>query len=232
MDIPGGIMIITYILLSIINVWAAFTRNWIPFCVSKSMLMLVLIGVYIQKSIFVIPWVVLALLFAWFGDVLLLRGDKSARISFYSTRYALTYGGFAFIISHLFYILTFCQLTTSLVAWKLSAVVSLVYILTGSLFYVHFVQNSFGLDRSTKIGIGVYIFALLMMSFSSTLIVNPHDSITYIPFVGSLFFMLSDFLLAIGCKTDHAFRYRPWAMASYLTAQFVIIWGLLLMEIK
>ncbi len=232
MNTPGGIMIITYVLLSIMNVWAAFDRKWIPFCVSKSMLMPVLIGVYLQKSISVIPWVVLALLFAWLGDVLLLRGDKSARISFYSTRYAFTCGGFAFIMCHLFYILTFCQLTTSFIDWKLSAVVFLAYILIGKLFYTRFVQNSFGLDISTKIGIGVYIFALLMMSFSSTLIVSPHESITYIPFVGSLFFMLSDFLLAIGCKTNHAFRYRPWAMASYLTAQFLIIWGLLLMEVN
>ncbi|HWP95467.1 MAG TPA: lysoplasmalogenase [Syntrophomonadaceae bacterium] len=233
MDIPGEFMMAVYIFLSFINVWASSSdRKWIPFCITKPILMLVLIGVYVTNSSSVLLCVVLALFFAWLGDVLLLDGvirmGRNAKPGLNYAQSNLVLGGFAFIICHLFYIWTFNQIGSSQNEWPLYGIVMLVYMIVGKLFYDCYIRDFLDLDNFIKWGIGLYEFAILIMSSSSVLIIKGNELYTFVPFIGSLFFLLSDYLLALGYKMKNAFIYHPWVMASYLTAQFLIIAGLVL----
>ena len=220
MDMHGGFLTAIYVLLSMINVGAASHRKGILFCKTKSILMLVLMAVYAVNSSTLLLSVVLALLCAWLGDVLLLyRGNAS-----------LTWGGLAFIFCHLLYIWTFWQISYPHSEWQSYVIVALLYIFVGKLFYTGFIRNFYELNDFLKCGIGLYLLIILMMSFSSSLIIRANNIYTFAPFIGSLLFLFSDYLLAIGYKMQNTFLYYPWAMASYLTAQLLIIGGLVLLE--
>lgn len=215
----GGFLTALYVFLAIINVGAASIRKRIPFCITKSTLMLVLMAVYAANSSSLLLSVVLALFFAWSGDVLLLyRGSAS-----------LAWGGLAFMICHLLYIWTFWQIRYPHSQWQSYVIVALLYIFIGKLFYTSFIRNFYELTDILKLGIGLYLLIILMMSFSSLLILRANNICTFLPFMGSLLFIFSDYLLAIGSIIKNSLIYYPWAMASYLTAQLLIIGGLVLL---
>ena len=230
MDILSEFTVIAYVLLSAINVWAVFNQKWMLFSVTKPILMLVLLTVYLLNSSSVLISVIIALFFAWLGDLFLLSRqqgvEKDAKKLFSSIKNTISIGGFAFVICHIFYILTFYHIGAFNFQWKLYVII-IIYVTIGMLFYAGYTRGFAGLNKFMKVGIGVYVFAILMMSFSSTLIVNPDNPNTLIPFIGSILFILSDSLLAISYKTKNTLIYHPWVMASYLTAQFLIIMGLL-----
>lgn len=138
-------------------------------------------------------------------------------------------GGIAFLICHLFYILAFCQLNipTDQLIWYLT--IMIVYLSIGIMFYKSFVQDFWGLNKFIKMGIGMYVLVILMMSFSSTWLLTSDKPISFVPWFGSLLFILSDYLLAMGYKTNRAFSYYPWVMACYLTGQLLIIIGFILL---
>lgn len=234
MDTLGELMIAVYVFLAMINVWAAANRRRIVFCITKSMLMLVLIGVYAVNSSLVLPQVVVALFFAWLGDVLLLpsgdkRMGKGVEWGLDKVISPVTLGGLAFIICHILYIWTFCQVRYPHNEWQPYVIIMLVYIISGKLFYTAFIRDFSGLADFMKLGIGIYVFVLLMMSFSSTLLIGTHGTYAVFPFIGSLFFIFSDYLIAIGYKTKKTFIYHPWIMASYLISQILISAGLVLL---
>jgi len=232
-DKPGSFMLYAYALLSTINVWAASKRKWIPFSVSKSFLMLALMGVYSLNSSSVSILVLSALFFAWLGDLLLLTANKRmgqrTRSALYQRSYSFVTGGIAFFICHFCYILTFCQMFESSIVWPYRIIIIVVYLYIGIWFYKSFIQDMSGLNKLIKFGIAAYVFVILLMSYSSIWITTPHNSSSFLPLTGSLFFILSDYLLAIGYKTNSDFRYHPWVMACYLIAQFLIIMGLILL---
>lgn len=227
-------MIESYILLSIINIWAVFKRKRILFSITKPLLMLVLMGVYIVYSPVLQILVVYALAFAWIGDMFLLSASKMVgediKQILIKSRYALASGVVAFIICHLFYIWTFFRLSIPDNNLIIYILIMLVYIIIGDLFYLTYVRDFAELDSASKVGIGIYVFVILLMSFSSLLIINITKIYTILPFMGSLLFILSDYLLAIGYKRNNSINHQPWVMASYLTAQFLIIAGLILRE--
>ncbi len=232
MDKPEDLMVAAYTLLSAVNVWSAFKRKWIPFCLTKPMLMLALMGVYAVSSASVSILVVIALFFAWLGDVLLLLTNKrmgeGTRSALYQSRYSFVSGGIAFIICHICYIIAFDRLSNSYIVEAFYFPIIMVYVLIGILFWKSFIQGIL-VNKFIKLGTGVYVFIILMMSFSSTWLITPGKPISFFPLIGSLLFILSDYLLSIGFKTNNAFRYHPWAMISYLSGQFLIIIGLILL---
>lgn len=234
MDKSGDFIFITYVLLSVINVRAALHRKWLPFSLSKAILMPVLTGFYAVNSSARSMSVVLALFFAWSGDVLLLIPNKkivkNLRSAFHSGRNALVAGGIAFSTCHLCYIESFYRLRvpSGELIWYVP--VMAIYMLLGIVFYTCLKQHLRGLNSLNQAGMGLYLLVLLMMSFSSTLLINPHYTVSFVPLVGSIFFVFSDYLLAVGYRTHRAFTYRPWAMASYVIAQFLIIAGIILAE--
>lgn len=234
MDKLGELMILVYVVLTVINVGAAWKRKWIVFCITKPTLMLVLMGVYLAYSRSALIWVVLALLFAWLGDVFLLSGDnrmeKEAAPALHKARNTFALGGFSFIMCHLIYIWTFFQISPPHFEWTL-AIVVLVYILIAYFFYASIIRDFSGLDKGMKAGMGFYALVILTMSFSSLQLIQINELYTFIPFLGSLLFLLSDYLLAIGYKMDNSIIYRPWVMGSYASAQFLIIVGLILLGV-
>jgi Predicted membrane protein len=215
----GRILAIAYVLLSLINVRVAHNREQVSFYITKCVLMLVLMAVYVTSSSTLLPAIVLALFFAWAGDVLLLyRGNTS-----------LVPGGLAFMIGHVLYSWAFWQIGHPSGHGQAYLIAALFYIGIGTWLYLKFMRNLYQLTDSLKFGLGLYMTVILFMSFSSLLILKTDSIYTFLPLAGSLLFIFSDYLLALGSIIKNTVIYYPWAMASYLTAQFLIVGGLILM---
>lgn len=219
MDMPGGFWAAVYVLLSFVNVGAAYIRKHMLFCTTKSVLMLVLLGVYASNSTSLLLTVMLALFFAWSGDVLLLYRGNSGMV----------WGGLAFLFCHLFYIWTFWLVCCQQIEWQSYMIMILFYVFIGDSFYANFIRNSCKFPNHIKFGIGIYIFAILSMSFSSLLILSRDNIYTLFPFIGSLLFIYSDYLFAVGYLVKNSFNYNPGAMSGYLTGQMLLVGGLIIL---
>lgn len=226
-------MLFFYVISSLINIWSAFNRIEFLFVITKPLLMLSLLGVYITNSVVVLIQVVLALLFAWLGDMFLLYRSKREKkgVSPLQLSCLLTLAGIAFSSCHLLYVLTFILLRNPHNNGGTLSITGLVYIIIGIFLYISLIRGFSGLDVYLKIGLKIYTFFILMMSFSSTFIIDINQLYTLFPFIGSWLFIFSDYLLAYGYKHNSSSTYHPWVMLSYLTAQFLIIAGLLLLRI-
>lgn len=233
MDIIGGITIVGYVILALLNVGAAAQHRKALFSITKPLLMLVLVGLYLANSSSPHISVVLALFFAWWGDVSLMGDINSMKSGFSSVRRKarcrLAWGGLSFLLGHLFYIGTFFHLRNPHYEWLIYVLIFLAYIIIGILLNTVLIRDLPGLGKLMEFGAKVYAAVLLLMSFSSTLIISPPHLFTWLPFMGSLFFIMSDLLLADEHKSSRAINYRPWVMGTYTTAQFLIVIGLALL---
>lgn len=219
MNMIGRILAVAYVILSLINVGAAHNREHLPFYITKCILMLVLMAVYVTTSSTVWLTIVFALFFAWAGDVLLLyRGNTS-----------LVPGGLAFIVCHILYSWSFWQIGYPAGHGQAYLIVALLFICICIWFSAKYIHRLYQLNDLQKYGIGLYLVVILFMSFSSLLILKPGYIYTFLPLIGSLLFIFSDYLLALGSIIKNTVIYYPWTMASYLTAQFLIVGGLILM---
>lgn len=229
MNLNGIALMNTYLLLAAINVWAAGNSKKYLFALTKSLLMPVLLGIYlafspgdVQKAL------ILALLFAWAGDVLLLMTSDNKKIfpgqRFTNGKYALMAGGLAFMMCHCCYLWTFIHMGFANQQWQLYLM--LAYFLFGCWFYIDYVGDFYALEDYLKIGIAFYTLIILLMSCCSILIIREHQFYSWLPFTGTLLFICSDYLLAVGYKKGKSSIYQAWVMAFYLTAQFLIIFPL------
>ncbi len=214
-----------YVLLAIINVGSAFKGAMILFRATKPLLMLMLIGVYITNSESILLFIILALLCAWSGDVLLLgRSSSKPGDKINETGIIIAGAGVAFILCHLLYIISFYQLGALDFKHYLPGILALVYLVIGTVLYTGLIRDFPHLNLYMKWGIVLYASIILLMSLSSIGLIDAGDWHTLLPFIGSWLFILSDYLLVLGYKINTTI-YQPWVMASYLTAQLLIVLG-------
>jgi hypothetical protein len=227
-------IIALYVFLSLLNVWAAGRQKKRLFYITKPLLIPVLIGVYVINSPLVLMGVMLALFFAWLGDIFLLYNlAYNEDLNPHQIKSILVLGGTAFAGCHIAYTLTFLQIRSLSFAWPITVIFIILFTIYIRWFYKVGVCGYAELDPLFKIGIKLYIIIILMMSISSTLLIDADILPSFLPFVGSLLFIVSDSLLAAGYKNQNNrdVSYHPWVMAAYLSAQFFIIIGLVFLGI-
>lgn len=157
-------------------------------------------------------YLLIGLLFGFLGDTLLLgTSDKM-----------FTGGLLAFLAGHIFYILLYLR------HFSLSALspagILVPAVLYALLLWVIVKKLFPSLKKQDKPGVGVYMVAILLMSFTALQLVLTGGS--WWPFAGSLLFVASDTMLAF-----QNFKYRPTPlsrvsiMLTYLLAQSFIMFG-------
>ena len=158
-----------------------------------------------------------ALVFSWLGDVLLMFPDL------------FLYGLGAFLMAHICYIIGFKIAQTNPFAigtvnfLKLFLVNLPIYIAAA---FVYFLINP-GLG-ATKIPVVIYLIVIVMMVTTARERFGKTNALSFWQvFIGGVFFMVSDGVLAI-----HKF-YNPFpesgviVMGTYIIAQFLIVRGIL-----
>jgi len=161
-------------------------------------------------------FILFALICCFLGDLFLLWSQKK---TFFIA------GLLSFLAGHIFYTIAFLQTT-----YFLSGIPKWFYFsLIPYIWYGIFIQKKLNpYLRSIKVPVIVYLNVILIMSFASfTRIWALKGLLFWLPFVGSIFFIASDSLLAFrNFKTKLS---RGWVsiMITYILAQLLIILGFL-----
>lgn len=219
--------ILSHLLLVIIaagTILSSYTYNEWAMYIFKPLIMIWIGGYFLfhAKSIDrdIVKLALAAFLFSWLGDIFLMFTDKGE--VFFSS------GIFAFLISQVFYIILFLK-TINLSGKKpflrKHPFWLIAYIAYGLLFIILLYGN---LNTVLRIAIFIYIGAILGMSaMALNRLGNGHPVSFTLVFTGSLFFVLSDSLIAIDkflYSFDHA---RAIILFTYILAQYLIMRGIL-----
>jgi uncharacterized membrane protein YhhN len=210
------IWIVLYLIFLLVDLYAIYTGNESLRYFSKPLLMLLLVAYFIfsiKTFSSLKKWMVLALLFSWTGDVLLMF--ESFNVNFF------IFGLAAFLLAHIFYIVLFDQIR---VIEKFKQ--SLIPLLPIAVYYFLLISllqpNLGGMQKPVSI-YGLVIS--IMLSFAIDLWRLKDKTTSFLIIFGALLFITSDSLLAIN-KFYKQFEYAGIAvMSTYGIAQLLITLG-------
>jgi uncharacterized membrane protein YhhN len=187
--------------------------------VCKPLIMITLGIYYLRHAEFRSTTVWLAIFFSLAGDVLLMFEDGDPKF--------FMMGLAAFLIAHIFYILSYRQHQDRFQEKSLKGIQKIRFsfpiVLAGTGLIV-VLYPSLG---SLKIPVVVYALVLIVMVLNSVFRYGRTTNVSFgLVFLGSILFMVSDSILAI----NKFFKPVPaagfWIMSTYILAQFLIIRGL------
>lgn len=210
------ILIWLYIAVSAANVVAKFIPSDELERFTKPLLMPLLIFYVYRESIGKTTLKTLllcaALLFSWLGDVTLMYQSNQ-------TYFMIGIG--LFLIAQIIYIITLRNATFQTPQFNiLSAIPFLIY--TGLLFYVLLPAGDF------TVPIVVYGLVILTMTYSAYLRKEKTSAESFkLAFLGSVFFVLSDSILAINSFKEAIPYGGVLIMSTYCAAQLLLVKGLL-----
>jgi len=162
--------------------------------------------------------VLIALVFSWLGDSLLMYQGKS-EIYFLS-------GLGAFLVAQVLYALNFRHLrekTKKGMEWRTKFSVAIL-----SLFYVFMIYTFWNFLGELKLPVIIYGACLVGMVIMATIRKNRTNETSFsLLFFGAIAFLMSDCMLAV-TKFVGAFPLSQfWVMVTYLAAQVLIVQGVL-----
>jgi len=206
------VLLAVYAVVGVVHEVAAL-RFWnVLRAVTKCLLMPALLAYYCVAAHGPLVVAILAIAFSWLGDVILLGKDN---INLFRL------GMLAFLLSHVFYIVTLVGLTTR---WHVPALIaSVVVALAAEIVLPRLVKPPKGM----LIPILVYGAAICTMSiFALQYALSSQTLAAWGLFVGSIVFIFSDAILAyfsFGKKPKH---FNAITMLPYIVAQALIVVGL------
>jgi uncharacterized membrane protein YhhN len=156
---------------------------------------------------------VLALLFSLAGDILLMFVNISANF--------FIGGLIAFLLAHIMYILTFTKKRNKTKSPLLIVIALLVYAI--GIFYI--IKNGLG---DMQIPVLLYLTVILTMVAMASLRKRKVSKTSYsLVFIGAVFFIISDSLIAIDKFYTQILFSRIFIILTYALAQYLIVNGIL-----
>lgn len=210
-------LIILYILVLVADLFAVYTGNETLRYITKPLLMPLLIFLFISQTTgfasSLKKWMILALLFSWAGDVLLMFDSISSNF--------FIFGLVAFLLAHIFYIVLF-----DLIRLREKLRQSLLPLLPIAVYYLALLgllQPHLGNMRKPVAIYGLIIS--FMLSFAIDLWRLKDRSVSLLIIPGALLFISSDSILAIN-KFYKPYEFAGIAiMSTYGLAQLLITLG-------
>lgn len=209
--------ILIFIITSGIHLIASYKQNIKLRAISKVLILPSLILFYISKANTVEIYFVIALIFSWLGDLLLIPKGKLF----------FTFGGIAFLISHLFFIIAY---TSHIESFKecilIFAIVEIIYISITLVVFKHLTKY---LPKFLIVPMFIYLITNASMnSFAFTLMYSVKDIYTLIIYLGALSFFVSDTnLFFVRFKVEEQKQNHFVVMFTYIIAEFLIVLGYL-----
>ena len=213
------VFLFLFLSFSIIHLYHSFLEREDLRRYSKPFLMLTLLGFYFFSAEKHDIFIILALLFSWAGDVvLIIRNTKAFFI-----------GGIFFLIAHLFYITAYLRIVSFEQLPLFLLVVAVVYC-TISVSLVHSLKK--WIPRKIYYPMHIYLLCNALMNVCALLrcYQHPHSGCT-LSFIGAFLFFCSDcilFLVDYHENKNLIFRKHFSVMITYLCGQFLIVLGLIL----
>ena len=209
--------IIIYLAILAVDLYAVYSGNETIRYASKTLLMPMLVARFVtdtkSSALSLKKWVILALVFSWMGDILLMFESLNSNY--------FIFGLIAFLIAHVFYIVLFDQIRV-----KEKFKQSLLPLLPIAIYYFLLISllqpNLGGMQKPVSI-YGLVIS--VMLSFAADLWRLRDKTVSFLIIFGALLFITSDSLLAIN-KFHKQFEYAGIAvMLTYGIAQLLITLG-------
>ncbi|HMQ49077.1 MAG TPA: lysoplasmalogenase [Saprospiraceae bacterium] len=219
----ASIALVLFFCCALLNLWAEYAQQETLVLVSKPLLMPLLAGWFYGNVAGRFDrfcrWVLLALLFSFGGDTLLLFVEHGPRMEIF-----FLLGLASFLVAHLFYIAAFRHLDasrTGLIFQSQWVLVFFAAFLAGMLLFLWP-----GIPGDMKVPVAVYSTVIVTMAVSAFNLKNKlPPAIFRLLFTGVLLFVLSDSLIAVNKFSDKVEigNVRVWIMLTYLAAQYSII---------
>lgn len=205
------IILIIFILAAGINVISNKKLYKFGENLSKPLLMPLLILLYLLSVNTPNWYIVFALMFGFIGDVLLMGKEALFIIGLVS-----------FLIGHVFYISAFIKTTDfSSIPYGFYLLI-LAYGFLGAFIF----RGLKPYLKSMKPYAILYITAILTMSFTSLLRIDGTNGYQlWLPFIGSIFFIVSDTMLAYSIFKPGFKNRGTYIMITYIIGQFLIVSG-------
>ena len=185
--------------------------------VSKPLILLSLLGFYLLMASVPSVFVILALLFSWLGDVLLIpKGVKF-----------FTAGGIAFMFSHVFFILAYIRDIGSF-----AIPVPLIVALSAGFFItVSFIFSKLKPHLPKALFYPMFLYLLIngaMNCFAVFRFVSVPSYLTLTTVIGAVLFFISDAtLFFVRFKKNGRLKTHFWVMLTYSIGEFLIVLGLI-----
>ena len=208
----SGVILLIYALVGSVHELSAIKFWDLARKITKAALMPVLLIYYIVTANNLLSVAIIAIIFSWLGDILLIRKDEP---KFFRL------GLVAFLLSHIFYIITVVLLTQSLHIPVL--IVSIVVALVAE-FLLPRIINPPKAMRGAVIIYGIVILTMSVYALQYTM--SSISLYSVLLFIGSVIFIFSDTLmtyLSFGKKPKY---FNAITMLPYIIAQVLIIFGL------
>lgn len=208
------VIVIVFIVTFIVNLYADRNNNQNLKVLTKPLLVPLIILFYLTIAVHISWLIVTGLFFGFLGDVSLLWGSKKLFFAI---------GLLAFLVGHLFYTLAFLQSIHYFGVVPIWFFIGLVpYIIYGCVILRLLRPNL----NNMMVPVVIYMCVILMMSFTSACrIWNEFTPPNILPFIGSLFFIGSDSVLAYNSFIVPMKNYETLIMSTYVIAQVLIVIG-------
>ena len=212
------IVLILFFIVTGIHLYASLKQNKPLRNKTKPFILLLLLAWYCLSANPIMITVVLALLFSWLGDVLLIPAG---------TKWFAA-GGISFMISHFFFILSYASLTDFTQINKILAVILPIVFIVAVLIIFHYLRPH--LPKELFNAMLLYLMINGAMNcfawFRSMSSVGPASIITAI---GALLFFISDCsLFFVRFNKNSRLKTHFLVMLTYSIGEFLIVLGLVL----
>ena len=205
------ILLVTFVAVSAIYLVSLFFKQGKLQSVLKSCLVPLILAIYLFGAKRILIPVVLALIFGWIGDVLLLDITKVRRFQL---------GLASFLVGHVCFIVAFFEF-----ALPLNILVLTVSVLVASIagfFIFRFVRP----DKEMKYPVIAYEVIIMLMAISAVQVFFSQSGVFgALAFIGSLCFVMSDSILAYDTFRKKSKIGYFMVMVTYILAQFLITLG-------
>ncbi|MFK7774368.1 MAG: lysoplasmalogenase [Saprospiraceae bacterium] len=214
-------LLLLYLLISLINLWAGYSHNNTLAFYSKPLLMPILaLWFYFQTndhtSIFR-QLILLALFFSWGGDTLLMFVESKGEHFF-------LFGLVSFLLTHVLYTTAFFKT----VPWKNGYLWKNKWIVIPFMIFFLGFQNYLlpDVEKAMQIPVAVYSSVIIIMVLAA-LNWNTFVEKKAFQFVllGALLFMFSDSVIALNKFKSAVPQAHIWIMSLYLMGQYLIVRG-------
>lgn len=211
------IFLVLFFIVVTIHLYASLKQDKALRAKSKPLILLTLLAFYCFSAHPVLPTVVLALIFSWLGDVLLIpSGNKW-----------FTAGGISFMISHFFFVITYARMT------DLSAVNRTALIVLPLIFAVATVITFRKLRPHLPKALfwPMLLYLLIngaMNCFAWFRSMSSPGSAAIITAIGALLFYISDTaLFFVRFNKESRLKTHFLVMLTYSLGEFLIVLGLI-----
>lgn len=189
--------------------------------VTKPLILPFLAGYYVASSSFPRSFILLtALFFCWIGDIALM-------FTGYGEIWFMT-GLVSFLFGHIFFVITYRQFRSESIENGLMPVQKIRFSLPVVLAGTGLIAVLYPVLGALRIPVMVYATVIIVMVMNSIFRFGRTPSMSFwLVFFGAVMFMVSDSILAFNKFIGGINMSGVWIMATYISAQYLIIEGLL-----